>query len=127
MSNQMKKVMAIGVIVLGVMLIITTALNLQVGIVDSDTPTANPGTAIVNTGNMQVSVGNTATVSQHQATPLIPLVVTWALILVQAFALVWLVLSCQFKKSNLLWLIPLPLGSLVIGTQLLLRLNRSYQ
>jgi peptidoglycan/LPS O-acetylase OafA/YrhL len=123
MNHQMKKVMAIGLIILGVLLIITTALNLQIGVEDATTPTANQGTAIVNTGNLQVSVGNTATVSPNQATSPIPLVVTWSLMIVQAFLFVWVVLACQFKKSNLFWLIPLPVGCLVIGTRLLLRLT----
>lgn len=100
MNKQTKKIIAIALIVLGISSIITTSLNLQVTMGDAE-----------------------AFLAGQVALP-VPPALTWGLNLAQAIGLVCLVLVGKFKKTNLFWVLLLPVGCIVIGMRQLLRLNK---
>ncbi|XOQ37382.1 MAG: DUF5658 domain-containing protein [Lactococcus sp.] len=101
MNQQTKRIIAIIIILLGIISIITTSLNLQ------------------------VTMGDTEAFLTGQVALPVPRILTWGLNLVQVIGFLYLVFSEKFKKTNLFWILLLPVGCIVLGTRQLLRLNKS--
>ncbi|MDR1606685.1 MAG: hypothetical protein LBS41_06190 [Streptococcaceae bacterium] len=72
-----------------------------------------------------ISIVNFQSLLGPQAKVAVPAAVSWGLNLVQAALLIVVVLVGKFKKTNLLWLLLLSVGSIVIGVRQLLKLNQS--
>ena len=100
MNKKMKKIIAIVIILLGIISIITTSLNLQ------------------------VTLGNTEAFLAGEVDVPVSSVLTWGLNLMQVLGFFYIVFAEKFKKSNLFWILVLPLGCIVLGTRQLLRLNK---
>lgn len=101
MNKTTKSIFAIVLIILGILSIIATSLNLQ------------------------VTMGDTEAFLAGQVALPVPPIMTWGLNLVQVIGFLYLVFSEKFKKTNLFWILLLPVGCIVLGTRQLLRLNKS--
>ncbi|GFH41571.1 hypothetical protein Hs30E_01220 [Lactococcus hodotermopsidis] len=101
MTRELKKVLSLLLIVLGVVGIIFTVVNAQ-----------------VTFDNMP------AVLAGEVIKPLIPKAVMWGIDIIQIVLIIYLVFAAKLKKTNLFWLILLYVGSIVIGIRQLLRLNK---